>query len=173
MNVVPIRSVPAGARGLPAIDRQVARVEIFNTMAAVEPHWHALEHADSLATPYQRYDFLKLWQCHVGSEAGISPFVVVGFNAVREPLFLWPFGSRHIGSMVCLEFLGGKHANFNMALWRRDVAATIEAKELRKVLQQLAGRADIVKLTSQPLTWGGATNPFALLPNQRARQLRF
>ena len=66
MNVVPIRSAPAGARNLPAADRQVARVEIFNTMAAAEPHWRALEHADILATPYQRYDFLKLWQRHVG-----------------------------------------------------------------------------------------------------------
>jgi CelD/BcsL family acetyltransferase involved in cellulose biosynthesis len=173
MNVVPIRSVSAGARNLPATDRQVARVEIFDTMAAAEQHWRALEHADSLATPYQRYDFLKLWQRHVGSEAGISPFVVVGFNAGRDPLFLWPFGSRRIGSMVSLEFLGGKHANFNMALWRRDVAATIEAKELRKVLRQLAGRADLIKLTSQPLTWGGATNPFALLPNQRAANYGF
>jgi CelD/BcsL family acetyltransferase involved in cellulose biosynthesis len=173
MNVVPIRSVPAGARSLQASDLRVARVEIFSTMAAAEPHWRALEQADTLATPYQRYDFLKLWQRHVGSESGIEPFVVVGFNASREPLFLWPFGSRHIGSMVSLEFLGGKHANFNMALWRRDVAATIEARDLRKVLRQLAGRADFVKLTSQPLTWGGATNPFALLPNQRAPNYGF
>jgi CelD/BcsL family acetyltransferase involved in cellulose biosynthesis len=173
MNVVPIRSVPAGARGLPATDRQVVRVEIFNTIAAAEPPWRALEHGDSLATPYQRYDFLELWQRHVGSETGITPFVVVGFNAGREPLFLWPFGSRHIGSVVSLEFLGGKHANFNMALWRRDVAATIEAKELRMVLRQLARRADLIKLTSQPLTWGGATNPFALLPNQRAANYGF
>ena len=173
MNVVPIRSVPAGAHSLQATDRHVARVEIFTTMAAAEPHWRALEQADTLATPYQRYDFLKLWQRHVGSESGIEPFVVVGFNASREPLFLWPFGSRHIASTVSLEFLGGKHANFNMALWRRDVAATIEASDLRKVLRQLAGRADFVKLTSQPLTWSGATNPFALLPNQRAPNYGF
>jgi CelD/BcsL family acetyltransferase involved in cellulose biosynthesis len=173
MNVVPIRSLPAAARNLPATDRQVARVEIFDTMAEAEPHWRALEHTDVLATPYQRYDFLKPWQRHVGSEAGINPFIVVGFNAGREPLFLLPFGSRHVGSLVSLEFLGGKHANFNMALWRRDVAATIEAHELRKVLRQLAGRADLIKLTSQPLTWGGATNPFALLPNQRAANYGF
>lgn len=173
MNVVPIRSVPAGARGLPATDRHVARVEIFTTMAAAEPHWRILEQADTLATPYQRYDFLNLWQRHVGAESGISPFIVVGFNTSREPLFLWPFGSRYIGRLVGLEFLGGKHANFNMALWRRDVAATIEAGELRSILTQLAGRADFIKLTSQPLTWGGATNPFALLPRQSAANYGF
>ena len=173
MNVVPIRSVPAGARGLPATDRHVARVEIFTTMAAAEPHWRTLEQADTLATPYQRYDFLNLWQRHVGAESGISPFIVVGFNASREPLFLWPFGSRNIGRLVGLEFLGGKHANFNMALWRRDVAATIEARELRSILTQLTSRADFIRLTSQPLTWGGATNPFALLPRQSAANYGF
>src|SRR5215471_9614683 len=98
MNVVPIRSVPAAARNLPVTDRQVARVEVFDTMAEAEPHWRLLEHTDVLATPYQRFDFLKLWQRHVGSEAGINPFIVVGFNASREPLFLLPFGSRHVGS---------------------------------------------------------------------------
>ena len=167
-----IESRTAGAPARSKASR-IARVDIATDLSQAAPAWRALEDQAQFSTPYQRYDFLKLWQRHVGSEAGISPFVVVGFNAGRDPLFLWPFGSRRIGSMVSLEFLGGKHANFNMALWRRDVAATIEAKELRKVLRQLAGRADLIKLTSQPLTWGGATNPFALLPNQRAANYGF
>jgi CelD/BcsL family acetyltransferase involved in cellulose biosynthesis len=174
MNVVSIRSLPASGLGLTtAADRQIARVAIFSDLAAAERHWRALEQADSLATPYQRYDFLKLWQRHVGSNAGVSPFIVVGFNAANEPLFLWPFGSRRIGGLVGVEFLGGKHANFNMALWRRDVASTIGADELRETLTYLAGQADFVKLTNQPLTWGGATNPFALLPHQRAANYGF
>ena len=142
-------------------------------MAAAEPHWRTLERGDSLATPYQRYDFLKLWQSHVGVSSGVSPFIVVGFNGAEEPLFLWPFGSRLIGGLLCVEFLGGKHANFNMALWRRDVAATIGADELRATLARLSGHADFIKLVSQPLTWGGATNPFALLPHQRAPNYGF
>jgi CelD/BcsL family acetyltransferase involved in cellulose biosynthesis len=172
MNVVSMRPLPAG-RGLPASERYIARIEIFHDLAAAEPHWRALERADSLATPYQRYDFLKLWQRHVGVDCGVTPFVVVGFNALLEPLFLWPFGSRRIGGLLGVEFLGGKHANFNMALWRRDVAVTIGADELRAVLAHLAGKADFVKLASQPLTWGGATNPFALLPHQRAASYGF
>ena len=173
MNVVSIRSLPAGGRGLTTADRRIARMEIFGDLAAAEPHWRALEQADSLATPYQRYDFLKLWQRHVGSNSGVTPFIVVGFNAAHEPLFLWPFGSRRIGGLLGVEFLGGKHANFNMALWRRDVASTIGADELRGALTYLAGRADFIKLASQPLTWGGATNPFALLPHQRAANYGF
>src|SRR5262249_4254242 len=172
MNVVPIRPQPA-SRPLPVNDAHIARVEIFHDMAAAEPHWRALERVDHLATPYQRYDFLKLWQRHVGAAAGMAPFIVVGFNAAHEPLFLWPLGSRRIGGLVGLEFLGGKHANFNMAIWRRDVAARIGADELRAVLAQFGGRADFTMLASQPLTWGGATNPFALLPHQRSPNFGF
>jgi CelD/BcsL family acetyltransferase involved in cellulose biosynthesis len=148
-------------------------VEVFDDLSAAEPHWRALELVDILATPYQRYDFLKHWQRHVGSNSGVAPFIVVGFNQESEPLFLLPLGSRPVGGLIGLEFLGGKHANFNMALWRRDVAATIGADGLRDVLESLSGHADVLKLINQPLTWGGATNPFALLPHQRAANYGF
>ena len=173
MNVVSIRSLHAGGRSLRAADLRIARVDIFRDMAAVEAHWRALEAADSLATPYQYYDFHKQWQRHVGSDFGVKPFIVVGFNGAGEPLFLWPLGSRPVGGLIGLEFLGGKHANFNMALWRRDVAATIGAEGVRGALAHLAGHADVLKLTNQPLTWGGATNPFALLSHQRAANYGF
>lgn len=173
MNVVAIRPQPATARSMRAADRRIARVEVFDDLTAAEPHWRALELVDSLATPYQRYDFLKHWQRHVGSNSGMTPFIVVGFNQESEPLFLLPLCSRPIGGLVGLEFLGGKHANFNMALWRRDVAATIGADGLRNVLASLSGHADVLKLINQPLTWGGATNPFALLPHQRAANYGF
>ncbi len=64
----------------------------------------------------------------------MTPFIVVAFNAMGTPLFLWPFGCRKLGGLRVVEFLGGKHANFNMALWRRDVAAKIGADDLRAAL---------------------------------------
>lgn len=173
MNVVAIRPQPTVARSMRASDRRIARVEIFDDLTVAEPHWRALELVNSLATPYQRYDFLKHWQRHVGSNSGMTPFIVVGFNQESEPLFLLPLGSQPLGGLIGLEFLGGKHANFNMALWRRDVAAAIGADGLRNVLAALSGHADVLKLVNQPLTWGGATNPFALLPHQRAANYGF
>jgi CelD/BcsL family acetyltransferase involved in cellulose biosynthesis len=154
-------------------DSRIARIEIFDDMAAAEPHWRALERANSLATPYQGYDFLTRWQRHVGDACGVTPLIVVAFNAMGTPLFLWPFGCRKLGALRVVEFLGGKHANFNMALWRRDAAAKIGADDLRATLSHLAGRADLVKLTNQPLTWAGTTNPFALLPQQRSASFGF
>ncbi len=173
MNVVAMRYLSPDSRTLPAVDGRIARIDIFNDMALAEPYWRALERANTLATPYQSYDFLKFWQRHVGDESGVNPFIVVALNATGTPLFLWPFGARNLGGLRLVEFLGGKHANFNMALWRRDAAANIDADDLRAVLRVIAERADIVKLINQPLTWAGTTNPFALLPHQRSANFGF
>jgi len=173
MNVLALRPLPGGRRPLPAADRRIARVEIVEDMARAEPHWRVLWQADKLATPYQSYELLKLWQRHAGAAAGVTPFIVVGFNAEGAPLFLLPLGRRRLAGLRVAEFLGGKHANFNMGLWRRDCVAAVGADTLRAVLKSLAGRADLLLLRSQPLTWDGTTNPFALLPHQRAANLGF
>jgi CelD/BcsL family acetyltransferase involved in cellulose biosynthesis len=170
MNVLALRPRPAGAE---KPDLRLARVELFEDMAKAEPHWRALEAGPVLATPYQRYDFLALWQRHVGAEGGMTPFIVVGFNAGGAPLFLWPLGRRRIGSLQVVEFLGGKHANFNMALWRCGVAGRIVADDLRAVLAELSGRADLLSLANQPLSWSGTTNPLALLPHQHSANFGF
>jgi len=168
MNVVALHTTKAPPLAVPAIAGRVARVEVFDDMASAEPHWRALERAHALATPYQRFEFLDLWQRYVGVEEGFTPFIVVGFDVIGTPLFLLPLAARPFGGWTIVEFLGGKHANFNMGLWRRDVATTIGGEALRAVLDWLAGRADVLMLRNQSLTWDGTTNPFALLPHQRA-----
>jgi CelD/BcsL family acetyltransferase involved in cellulose biosynthesis len=167
MNVVALRRFPAESRPLP-VDCVVAEAAVHDSIAAAEGPWRALEGSGSLATPYQGYDFLNRWQAHLGVEAGITPAIVVAYNQAEIPLFLLPLGARRLGGLRVLEFLGGKHANFNMGLWRRDFAASVGAPELRAVLRDLAARADLALLTAQPLTWDGATNPLALLPHQRS-----
>ena len=171
MNVHALRPNPAEAQALPPADTRLARIEIFEDLGEAEATWRVLE--PGLATPYQRYDFLKLWQRHVGRPAGVTPCIVVAFSATGAPLFLWPFGRRRIAGCQVVEFLGGSHTNFNMALWRYGVAGAIEAADLRAVLAYLAGRADLVRLCNQPLTWGGSTNPFGLLGHQRAANYGF
>jgi CelD/BcsL family acetyltransferase involved in cellulose biosynthesis len=173
MNVLALRPRPDTGRPMPVVDGHVARVDVIEDMAAAEPHWRALEAGHNLSTPYQRYDFLNFWQRHVGAAAGVTPFIVVGFNAAGSPLFLWPFGRRTLAGRSVVEFLGGKHANFNMGMWRRDVIPGIQDGDLRAVLARLSGRADLLRLINQPLTWAGTTNPFALLPHQRSANYGF
>lgn len=177
MNVVAIRPLTAESRSisrdLPAFDPAVARVEIFDDMVSAEPHWRALQRGKRLATPYQDFDFLSLWHRHVGAGTGITPFIVTAFNAAGIPLFIWPLGRRTLAGRRVVEFLGGSHANFNMAVWHADAVGRIGAEELHQVLDQLVEEADILRLTNQPLTWSGTTNPFALLPRQRSPNFGF
>src|SRR5476649_2637566 len=141
MNVVAMRPITPDSRTIPAIDGRISRLDIFDDMATAEPYWRALKRANSLATPFQGYDFLKSWQSHIGASYGVTPFIVVALNSTGTPLFLLPFGIRKFGGLRLVEFLGGKHVNFNMALWRSDAAATVGINDLRTVLQRIAEQA--------------------------------
>src|SRR6266851_4404543 len=150
---------------------RIAHVHVFEDFAAAEFHWRWLEREHAVATPYQQYDLLELWQRNVGQRAGYTPFIVVGCDAAGQPLFLWPLALVKKGPVRMLQFLGAKHVNFNFGLWRRDAAATVTAADIRKILQQLTdgGRAvDLILLRSQPKMWGEVANPFAMLPHQQS-----
>jgi CelD/BcsL family acetyltransferase involved in cellulose biosynthesis len=145
---------------------ELARVDAFGDMAAAEPFWRRLEDTDCLATPYQRFDFLSAWQHHVGARTGVTPWIIVGFDDVGEPLFLWPFGRVKKGSLTIARFLGSKHANFNMGLWQREILPTITAARLRDMFARVADGVDLVALLNQPLSWNGIANPFGPLPHR-------
>jgi CelD/BcsL family acetyltransferase involved in cellulose biosynthesis len=150
---------------------RIAHVYVFEDFAAAEFHWRWLEREHAIATPYQQYDLLELWQRNVGQRAGYAPFIVVGCDAAGRPLFLWPLALLKKGQVRTLQFLGAKHVNFNFGLWRRDAAATITAADIRKIIQQLTdgGRVvDLILLRSQPKMWGEVANPFAMLPHQQS-----
>ncbi|MGN6460601.1 MAG: GNAT family N-acetyltransferase [Pseudolabrys sp.] len=142
------------------------RLEIHHDLGSVEALWRRLEvHPDTLLTPYQRYDFLTAWQRHVGQRNGIEPLIAVGIDAEDDPVCLLPFGRRHVAATRQAEFLGGKHANFNMAIWRRDYGANATAAEIEALLAPLGDVVDALILLNQPESWNGLRNPLLLLPH--------
>jgi CelD/BcsL family acetyltransferase involved in cellulose biosynthesis len=147
---------------------RIARIEVFNDLSLVEATWRRLERDDAVKTPYQSFDLLSSWQRHVGAPAHVTPHIVVGFDVAGKPLFLWPLGHAQHGPLQTLSFLGGKHANFNFALWRRDSVRKFTAEDIDAVLAQIAAPhpVDILMLLRQPRSWQGFVNPFALLPHQ-------
>jgi CelD/BcsL family acetyltransferase involved in cellulose biosynthesis len=154
----------------------LARIETFDDLAKAEPFWRHLERDHPIATPYQRYDFLVAWQRHVGQPNGVIPAIIVGVDTAGEPLLLCPFGRRRIGPATVAEFLGSKHANFNMALWRRDVVPEFGLAELQSLLDAIAKSGagiDLLLLRNQPQSWNGVGNPFDLLPHQEAPSFGF
>ena len=64
--------------------------------------------------------------------------------------------------------MGGKHANFNMALWDKDFAVRATASDLAALVSAIAesSEADVLALMQQPLGWRTFANPMAMLPHQ-------
>ena len=146
---------------------RVSHIHFFDDLAAAQAAWRTLEGGDVLATPYQRFEWLSLWQQHVGLRQGVAPFVVVGYDPASNPLFLLPLGLRRKGPLTVAGFLGGKHTNLNMGLWRRDFAQAVTDIDLRAILALFADsgrRIDLLALLNQPQSVGRCRQSFCALP---------
>jgi CelD/BcsL family acetyltransferase involved in cellulose biosynthesis len=171
MNVA-IRSMPlemAQAPGTTVSAVRPARVEVFNDIGSTARYWRKIEADDGIYSPYQGYDWVRLWHEHVSGPADQTPCIVVGFDDRHEPLFLWPLLRTKLGPLNVASFFGGKHAALNLTLWRSDAARAFTIADMNAVLTELARQApdlDFLMLSNQPESWRGLPNPFALLPHQ-------
>jgi CelD/BcsL family acetyltransferase involved in cellulose biosynthesis len=155
---------------------RVARIAIFDNFSDAEAAWRRLEGKEAVYSPYQRFDWVSLWHRHVSQHRGTLPLLVTGFDALGEPLFLWPFARDRLGPLNVAFYFGDKHATINMALWRCDFAAGLNASGLRSILDRVAQEktgVDLLMLFNQPASWNGIDNPFALLPHARAGEDNF
>lgn len=147
----------------------VVRVETFASFSAAEREWRAFESPAQTATPYQHFDFLNTWQNSVGVALGTKPLVAIAYDVEQRPVMVLPLTTRSFGLFRVACFPGGKHANFNMPLWRRDFAASATRADVQTILKQLARREprlDVLALNQQPFDWSGVRNPLSLLPHQ-------
>ena len=157
-------------------EARIARIAIFDNFSDAEPAWRRLESKEAVYSPYQRFDWVSLWHRHVSQHRGTSPFLVTGFDALGEPLFLWPLARDRLGPVSVAFYFGDKHATINMALWRCDFAAGLGVSDLRTILNRVAQEkagVDLLMLFNQPASWNGIDNPFALLPHARAGEDNF
>ncbi len=154
---------PAGQDRTPRAAPTLVRFAAFG-LAGAEQVWRGLEEAGAAATPYQRFSWIAAWQRHVGAPSGTEPLIVVGYGADGAPAMLLPLGVRRRLGCRTAEFLGGRHANFNAAVWRPDALEGATPADAGAVLAFLRGvrpRIDALALFDQPLAWEGAANPLA------------
>jgi CelD/BcsL family acetyltransferase involved in cellulose biosynthesis len=146
----------------------IARVEAIDDIGAAEPIWRAFEARSEFFTPYQRFDFLAAWQRQVGRRDDVRPFVVIATDADRRPLLLLPLAIGHEFGVRTARFMGGKHANFNMALWDPAFAAEACSTDIDALFTGISGlaAADVLAMTQQPGRWRDLANPFAALERQ-------
>src|SRR5579864_7934361 len=146
----------------------IARIDLFTDLDQAEKVWRSLEDPQYLYTPYQRFDFLRHWQCRVGTRDGLHPLVTVAYDREQRPLVLLPLGLSEMGGIRIARFLGGKHATFNMGVWNREFVKQASRADLDSICSSIRGRygADVLAFTQQPLSWQGLPNPFASLGHQ-------
>ncbi len=155
-----------------------ASVEVFRDPRAALADWRALS-PETCASFYQTEKFLLTWLDHFGDRnfgdgKKISPFFIVARDAGGAPLALLPLGLVPFGPLRIAQFLGGKHSNYNLGLFRPNCA--FSASDLRLLLTEAARKFEdgphLYRLLSLPLRWRGE-NSLALLPHQEAASHAF
>jgi CelD/BcsL family acetyltransferase involved in cellulose biosynthesis len=145
------------------------QVELWHDLAAVAPIWRDLQGESAIGGPYQKFEWVVAWQEHVGNAQGTEPCVLIGRDRAGTAAFLLPLGRKFVGPLGVASFLGGKHSNANLGLWRRDVAGSVTAADLHDILDQvrrLGSGIDLLVLVDQPTIWGELANPLASLSVQ-------
>jgi len=167
MTMAAVMETRAGTQAWSETSR-IAGVDIVSDVREAETVWRSLEQSSQFCTPYQRFDLLCHWQRQVGEREHIRPFIVIAYDTDRQPLLLLPLGVKRENGARVARFLGGKHATFNMALWRGDFAANSTRADLDALMAGIRTHAqvDVLALIQQPLRWMDQPNPFALLPSQ-------
>jgi CelD/BcsL family acetyltransferase involved in cellulose biosynthesis len=152
------------------------RTEVFRDVSQAARYWRDIEASGGIYSPYQSYDWARLWDAHVSGPAGQKPCIVVGFDDTGAALFVWPLVLARFGPLNVASFFGDKHATLNVALWRPDAARAFTAADMQAVLAELARQCpylDCLMLSNQPQSWHGLPNPFALLPHQQGTEDNF
>lgn len=161
----PLRSPAATANAqAPIVEADVARIDVFASLAEARRDWDELE-AVAGASPYQAFAFADAWFATIGAARRASPFIVVAREKSGRPLALLPFARRSRGLLGVVEFIGGKHANFNLGLFRpgRAWSAAALLGLLSAAAPQGEARVDLYALVNQPRDWQGRVNPLAAL----------
>ena len=167
---VALRPTDVERQAAPAADTagvEIGHIEIFDDIARAAAVWDRLA-ADAVATPFGRRDWVELWQRHIGAPAGQRPLIAVARDGRDDPLFVLPLAARTGRLLTVARYFGGSHAQLNMGLWRRDIAAALTADDLNAAFASIAQQRgiDLFILLNQPVLWDGRANPLVQLPHQ-------
>ena len=121
------------------------RLTIHRELATVEHEWrHFEQFAD--CTVFQTFDWLSIWQKHIGQRHRVIPAIVVGRFANGDIAFLLPFCiERHYG-LRRLRWLGQDLCDYNAPLLACDFSERVEPDRFLR-----SGRFVEAQMQSDPL----------------------
>ena len=138
-------------------DTKSPSLTVYRRLEDAREAWRRL-YGDSPVSPYQNYDYVRLWFDSFGRELGAEPHIAIATDRDGTPLALLPFAIRPILGLRVAEFPCGRESNFNLALVRPGVAL-----DFRSVLLEAAHGSpqafDLYFLRNQPRRFGARENP--------------
>ncbi len=157
------RAAHAARRPSPAFDR----VTVTTDPRAALADWRALD-AVAVASAYQSPSVLVPWIETEARAGAVTPMLVTAYDGRGTAVAFLPLGIRGAGPLRVAGFLGGKHVNYALGLFRPGLAwaaADLDAL-LGAAARAVPGGVDLYALLNQPHAWNGIANPFALKRHQ-------
>jgi CelD/BcsL family acetyltransferase involved in cellulose biosynthesis len=150
------------AKRAPSSVRPITEAALFDAVAPTRSVWREI-YLKGVATPYQSDSFCDTWLKTIGRAKGYRPLIVVVRNEAGYASAVLPLVVAHRGGLRIAEFIGGKHANFHMGVFRAGLKP--DAAALRETLKRAGRQAkiDAFFFVNQPREWRGAANPLAVL----------
>ena len=157
----------ASARGCAAPARAFAEYEIRADPQAASAAWDEI-YAGGLATAYQSKSFVELWLRTVGRAEAVEPAIIVVRDDRGRISALLPLVVRSRFGLRVAEFVGGKHANFHMGVFRAGLS--VGRDEVLGLLRRIgeSARLDAFFFVNQPERWQGSSNPFHAVGGQKS-----
>ncbi|MGV8996093.1 MAG: GNAT family N-acetyltransferase [Parvibaculaceae bacterium] len=145
-------------------------LSVHDDLASLATIWTSLEQSGD-CTAFQTHAFVSTWFTHVGRANGVTPCVVVGWDAEdagegKGPLFIMPLAITQGTFGTKLEWLAGNISDYKGPLLAKNFALRVrpgQFKALWKQIRDMLPEHDIVELTSMPEKIGGQANPFMQL----------
>lgn len=154
---------------LAALPREQAcawsRISVESDIAALEAEWRRLEET-ALVTPYQAYDWVRPFVETVGQAERMQFRFARVLDGGGATLALLPLVITRRHGTRFAEFIGGKHANYHMGLYRPEFAQALDDEAARSLLREIGaaiGGIDALVFINQPVAWQGIANPTARL----------
>ena len=140
-------------------------LSVHTDLAAIEHEWRDFEQTAD-CTPFQTFDWLSIWQRHIGTVSGVTPAVVIGRRGA-DIQFILPLAVQAGTLARRLTFLGQDLCDYNAPLLAPDFAAHAGRENFARLWANICGLLqatpalchDIVVLTKMPAKIGAQDNP--------------
>lgn len=147
-------------------------LSVHDDLASLATVWTALEQKGD-CTAFQTHAFVAAWFAHVGRAAGVTPCVVVGWDAEdagegEGPLFIMPLGLTRNALGTKLSWLAADVADYQGPLLAANFSLRVrpgQFKALWRQIRETLPHHDLIEMHAMPEKIGNQANPFMQLGN--------